>query len=307
MAKRPETALYFTSVVAIEKDLAVVGGHLYVEADEPTVTRLMLCSGQSWQHLGDMDDVVHAAERKPGGKANPRGTLCLLGRQGLYREIISGRPPVDSRIDIRDAGYLMDIRYIGNHLYACGGQNQIHKQIGSHWRKMDEGLFKSISGTVDRSLEAIDGFSDNDIYAVGSHGAIWHWNGKRWSQLDSPTNYPLYCVRCASSGEVYVGGSKGLMFRGRRDRGWTEISDPNVTEEVLEDLTEFQGKIYAAGTDILVASDGGTLRSIDVPIKGKKAFSAMDATADVLWCVGDEAAIRFDGTQWEKFVCPENR
>ncbi len=307
MPKKPDTALYFTTIAAINEEFAVVGGHLYTEADEPSITRFMLCFGDEWQHLEDLDDVSYAIEKKPGTRANARGTLCLLGRAGLYREIVSGREPTDSRIDITDAGYLMDLRFIGSHLYACGGQNQVHRQEKAQWRKTDQGIFKPIGDTLDRSLEAIDGFSEEDIYAVGSGGSIWHWDGKRWTGLDSPTNYPFYCVKCASGGDVYVGGSAGLLFRGNREAGWADISDSSVTEDVIEDLTEFQGRIYATATDLLLVTDGGPVQAVNVPIKGKKAFYTIDSTKDIMWIAGDEWVFRFDGSKWEKFSCPENR
>ena len=73
---------------------------------------------------------------KPGSAKNPRGTLCLLGRLGYYREIVSGSKPTEARLDRKDAGYLMDLRYIGTHLYACGGQNQVHRQVGKRWERV---------------------------------------------------------------------------------------------------------------------------------------------------------------------------
>ena len=306
MAKRPDTALYYTTVVAISADLAVIGGHLYLEGAEPTITRVQLCHGnKTWNALYDIEDIVYAATKKPGSPKNPRGTICLLGRKGFYRETISGSPPADAQLDTED-GYLMDLRYIGEHLYACGVQNQVHRQVGKRWQRMDLGTFAPLGDEVDRSFESIDGFAEDDIYAVGMSGAIWHWDGKRWAQLDSPTNYPLFCVLCSSTGDVYLGGSKGLIFKGSRDRGWEDLSNTAVTEEVLEDMTEFQGKVYVTATEALVATDGGPIEAVSVPVRGRKAYYAIDSVPDALWCVGDQCVLRFDGQHWEKFIDPNN-
>lgn len=305
MATRKPTALYFTTVAVLEKDFAVLGGHLYAEEDEPSVTRLMICAGGTWMHLDDFDEVIYATTSKPGAAA--RRTLCLLGRTGHYREIVTRTPPADATLDTRRAGYLMDLRWIGTHLYACGGQNQVHRQDGATWTRMDRGLFAPLEGAVDRSLEAIDGFADDDIYAAGLNGEIWHWDGNRWAAVDSPTNANLYCLLCSSGGDVYVGGAGGLLFKRRRDQAWEELSNPDVTEDVLEDMTEFRGKIYVTATDVLAATDGtAPLEAVDVPVDGPKAYYAIDSVPEALWVVGDESVLQFDGSQWQRHVCPDN-
>ena len=102
MKSKPVTAKYFTTVVAIDKDTAIIGGHLYIEKDDPTVTRFSMRNKGNWAHLFDIDDVVYATAKKPGSAQNPRGTICLLGRYGNYCEVVSGSPPVDISLDITE-------------------------------------------------------------------------------------------------------------------------------------------------------------------------------------------------------------
>jgi hypothetical protein len=306
MPERPETALYFTTVVAIQKDLAIVGGHLYLEGAYPSVSRCFLCMGNTWRHLGDMPDIVYAATRKPGTPQNPRGTLCLMGRKGLYREIVSGSPPTDSQLAGIDSLYLMDLRYIAGALYVCGVQNQVLKQVGGQWIKTDQGMFAPFAGQVDRRLESIDGFGLDDIYAVGGGGAIWHWDGRQWTRLDSPTNAHLNIVLCASDGSVHIGGAKGIILRGRRDRGWSDLSNPDLTTDAIEDMTEFQGSVFATATTSLLRIKGDDLETVDVPVRGERCFYAIDSTTDALWCVGSEAVLRRDEGGWQQFTCPDN-
>jgi hypothetical protein len=300
--KRP-TALYFTTVVAVEDKTAILGGHLYSEGAEPSVTRIVICDGTNWGFFEDFDDVVYAMTKKPvpGGK----DTLCILGREGHYQEVVSRQPPADARLDTTD-GYLMDLRYIAGSLYACGVQNQVYRQKGKRWVRMDQGTFEPLEDEVTRTFESIDGFAENDIYAVGDGGAIWHWDGKRWTELDSPTDYPFYCVLCASSGDAYIGGSNGLLFKGGRDKGWTDLSDAAVTDEVLEDMTEFHGRVYVTATEVLVSTDGGPIEEVKVPVRGDKAYYAIDSGPEFLWCVGDECVLQFDGKKWVRHICPDN-
>jgi hypothetical protein len=305
MKNKPETALYFTSVVVPDKNMAVLGGHLYTEGVEPSVTRPMVCSGGNWGHLPDVPDLVYATTKKPNPGAS-RATIGLLGRAGLYREISTGKPAVDTRIDIRRAGFLMDLRYIGTHLYACGFQNQVHVQEGNRWTRSDDGAFAPVGDQVDRSFDCIDGFAEDDIYAAGQGGSIWHWDGVRWSQLESPTNYPFFCLLCSGDGNVYVGGSNGQLFKGRVDLGWTDLSDSGITTKTLEDMTEFKGVIYIAGTRVLLSTTGEKVEAVNVPLEGEKAYYAIDSGPDSMWCVGDDSVLQFDGEIWQRHVCPDN-
>ncbi len=306
MPKRPDTALYFTTVVALEKSFSVIGGHLYLEEAYPSITRFMICKGSSWNHLYDLKDIVYAATQKPKDPSKPRGTLCLMGRKGLYREARSGEAPQDTRLEHVDSLYLMGLRYIQGNLYACGVQNQVYKQVGNHWNRIDNGIFSPFAGEVDRMLMSIDGFSVDDIYAVGQGGAIWHWDGRNWRRLDSPTNINLKVVRCASDGNVYIGGGKGLILRGRRDVGWRFVESPNTNIGTVEDIEECHGRIYGAATSNLVSIESDEIVVLDVPVSGEKCFYALDSKDGVLWCVGNEAVLQYDGSQWQQFVCPDN-
>lgn len=303
---RPDTAMYFTTVVALQSDFAVIGGHLYLEGGSPTVTRFMICKMDSWNHLYDLNDVVYAATRKPTPPGKPRGTLCLLGRKGHFREAVSGEPPQDHQVaDVRSL-YLMGLRNIDGALYACGVQNQVYRQRGDEWHRMDTDVFAPFEGEVDRMLSSIDGFSCDDIYAVGQGGAIWHWNGARWTRLDSPTVFNLLVVRCASDGHVYIGGGRGVILRGRRDAGF-EVMSPPQPVGAIEDLEECHGRIYAAATSHLLAIEDGRIAIVDVPVSGERCFYALDSCDGALWCVGNKAVLRYDGAGWQQFLCPDNK
>jgi hypothetical protein len=43
-------------------------------------------------------------------------------------------------------------------------------------------------------IEKIWGTSSNDIYAVGDYGNIAHWDGKRWTKIESGTGNDLYGI-----------------------------------------------------------------------------------------------------------------
>ena len=65
MAKS-ETALYFTNVIAIGPQEALLAGHLYLEGAEPSVTRVMMIDQDDWFHVYDIPEVVYSAlQRSP--------------------------------------------------------------------------------------------------------------------------------------------------------------------------------------------------------------------------------------------------
>lgn len=305
--KKPDTALYFTTVLAVNKDNAILGGHLYMEQSEPSITRVMLLESGQWFHLFDIDDVVYSAEIVKQKSDPSKLIVYFLGREGVFREVASGKDPVDNSLSIEDAGYLMDLRAVGDKLFVCGGQNIVYRRDKKRaWQRFDTGIFSPIGDTLDRSLESIDGFADNDIYAVGSNGQIQHWNGTVWTKMPGPTNLPLYKVLCAQSGKVYIGGSGGVFFEGNAAQGWRDLTDMDLCSGTIEDMAEFNGCIYLTTSDELFSFDGQRLRRVDVPVEGEKAYYTIDANSDVLWVAGDECVLRFDGHKWDMYPCTEN-
>jgi hypothetical protein len=305
---RPPTALYFTTVIVLEPELALLGGLFYSDGLEPTATRVMGVQGGKWGKLLDVEDVVYAMEKKPAPTGKPRPTTCVLGRKGTYVEKVSGTPPLTVTVERKDAGYFHDLRWIGTHLYACGTQNIVQRQEkDGRWVRSDQGTFSPLKDYVTRAFHSIAGADDNEIVAVGLGGAIWLWDGKAWSQQPSPTNYPLHAILRASSGEYYIGGTQGLLWKGNPSKGWTSIGDPAVSTQTIEDMTEFQGKIYLAVQDKLLVTDGGPVTEVSVPVQAEKAFFAMDSVPGALWVAGDESVLQFDGTTWKRHVCPENQ
>lgn len=305
---RPPAALYFTTVVAIEPDFAVMGGYLYSEGLEPTITRPMGINGGKWGKLPDVDDVVYAMARKTPPPGKPRPTLCMMGRKGTYVEKVSGESAVMTTLERKGAGYVLDLRAIDRHLYACGIQNMVQRQEpDGRWIRVDQGAFTPMVDYVDSAFRSVDGRDEKEILGVGLRGEIWLWDGKAWSRQQSPTNFPLHVVLRASSGDYYIGATKGLVWKGSPAKGWTPIGDSAVSTQTVEDMAEFQGKVYLAAQDKLLVTDGGPVQEVQVPLEGEKAYFAIDALPSDLWTVGDESVLQFDGKTWKRHLCPDNQ
>ena len=90
----------------------------------------------------------------------------------------------------RKPGLMREIRAVaGRHAYAVGTGRQVYRRKApGEWKCIDAWSQVDSKELLDYSFESIDGFSDNEIYAVGWEGEIWSYDGKKWTRLGSPTN-----------------------------------------------------------------------------------------------------------------------
>ncbi|MDN3920017.1 hypothetical protein [Roseateles violae] len=305
MAYRKATALYFTTVCAYPGDMAALGGHLQSEDSDPIGTRFMLINQGAWGFLFDIREVIYAMVlRTPTGE---KRRLCILGRDGLYREYPSGGSPIDIPIKPTEAGYLEDLAVVGDEVYACGAQGQVYRLNGGTWKAIDRGLRIPFDGDdVKRLLLSISGFSTNDVYTCGFEGEIWHWDGKKWRELDSPTNFPLNCVLCASDGRTYFCGANGTLLALEADGTWTDLARGKLGKISMWDMAQFKGLIHVAAGSSVLAINGAAVQKLPTPSEGKLDAMALAASDDKLWCVGGDDVFSFDGKAWTRHVCPEN-
>jgi hypothetical protein len=262
-----KTALYFTTVAGYPGNRVALGGHLVIEGDEPQGTRFMLFDGRTWGHHDDIGVVVYdIAIRIPKGDTKRR--LSVLGREGFYREYVPGTGHVDIPIDMREVGYLEALEPIGDSMYACGAQGQVYR-LRTAWEPIHEGIFVPFNGEdVERILLSITGFAEDDIYVSGYDGDVWHFDGKRWKSVESPTDLPLNAAICTPDGRVYFAGEGGTLLALEKDHSWTDLSNKRVAKQALHDLALFQGRIYVAADTKLLQLQKDSLRAVPDPPEG---------------------------------------
>jgi hypothetical protein len=298
---RPETALYFNEIAAHESGALVAGGHLYAYDDEDEqITRLSRYKDGEWGNLGDAEGIACGI----GIEMEPKPYWMVLLRDGGVHGFGPGGH-TEEQIDLEGNGYLFDLQKIGKHWYACGSQYQVYRRDPKGWRHFDEGVFVPRKGTVDRMFFAMDGSSETDIYCVGMGGAIAHHDGKRWSMLETPTNFDLWDVLCGPKGEVFVCGNDGILLR-RDGKRWTRIGDPDY-KGVFTSIAQFKGKTYVCADVDLWTVEGETLEPVEHKLKGDVAFYSLCAAGPHLWASsGQEELYHFDGKKWEVLLDPDN-
>lgn len=220
------------------------------------------------------------------------GEVFLTGSGDFHEERIgTGSDAPEYR------GPLRRVRGIAGKAYATGMQRQVYRRDGINvWTCIDHDMRSDRDQVV--GFESIDGYSDNDIYAVGWEGEIWHFDGMCWLQKTSPTNFILTDVCCAEDGNVYVCGRMGLLLRGRDDQ-WQNIEHGSLNEDIWS-LAWFDNALY-------VATYRGIFRLSDlrlIPVEFDTDFPVttyrLSVSDNVLWSIGAKDVMSFDGKTWTR-------
>lgn len=201
-------------------------------------------------------------------------------------------------------GGLFGIKNINGTIYGATSARITYKRIGpNEWHK-DERL-KNIPGSkqvsaIDKGFHGIDGFSENDIYAVGGERDVWHLDENGWSPINIG-NRPFYCtcVVCAEDGYVYIGGESGVIARGRGDE-WETYFPDELTHDIAS-IVSYRGRIFV-GTQKQTFTLGEDL--VPVPydfegqlpqMAGRYLYTAYDR---LLVANNSNQVAFFDGEKW---------
>lgn len=104
---------------------------------------------------------------------------------------------------------------VGEHVRALWGDAD-----GLRFAVSDRGLRTLEGGTWSLSQQGMDlshiaGDARNDVYAVGAHGTLLHFNGDTWSTIDTGTDEDLSRISIADR-EILIVTEQGELLRGER-------------------------------------------------------------------------------------------
>ena len=203
----------------------------------------------------------------------------------------------------RKPGLMREVRCIaGGRAYAVGIGRQVYRRDSAGvWKCIDEWSQVDSKKLVDYSFESIDGFSDEDIYTAGWRGEIWHYNGKKWQQIDSPTSLSLHKVKCAPDGIVYISGKDGILIKGR-DKCW-EILQQAGTHEDIWGLEWFDGRLYASTLNQVYYIKDNDLKLVDFGESDiPNSCYHLSAADGIMWSIGENSVAEFNGKKWQQIV-----
>ncbi|ALN58682.1 hypothetical protein GLE_3336 [Lysobacter enzymogenes] len=179
----------------------------------------------------------------------PREQLVVASISGQVYAVGSGEAGKETslpRDETSRRGSLLKLKTIAGRLYMCGGNRTVAIRRGKDdWQWLTASLpFDIKTELYSAGFQDIDGFAEDDIYAAGGDGDVWHYDGARWRRIDFPTNLPLRTVCCAGDGRVYVSGYEGATFVGRGDR-WRKLDAPPISLP-FSDTVWHEGRVWAS-------------------------------------------------------------
>ena len=270
----------------------------------------------------------------------PHEIRCILDREGrvnLYGP--SGNP--DRTYQIPDAGvmregaadygYVNRIRAIGDGLYVCGQSRQVYRFIPGTPHVLD-GQWVDFAGTM-RQLpmseppddpeggeafnrwldenDAIDlvdiaGANESDIYTAGDE--CWHYDGRRWKQLQLPTDEFINAIKVINAHQVVMVGHNGTLLIGNARKGFTELSSVDDNQN-LTSVELFEDKLFMASNLGLFTYDPAKKkieRYVTTLTPDLQDTHILEAKDGVLWSFGFKDLAYFDGKSWTRVDHPDN-
>lgn len=297
MSELENVSVFFTDGHVVSKSFVLVAAKLNA-SPEAYFSRCFYFRNANWMRA-DITDAVHSVTYDDRSDA-----AIWLGRAGTITFTRPGNRKTETLADVKRLGNLNRVRNIAGDFYVCGYGGQVYRRVDGHWVHADAGLLVPRPNATSVDLLDIDGLGPNDIYAVGTGGAIYHYDGSQWSSIDSPTNMHLTGVKCVSTDEVYVCGFRGTILRGTH-LGWDVLSSSDEVSN-FHSLEYFAAAIYLATATRLVKLVRDKLAVVGIDIDEALTFHRLHANDGVLWSFGTDHLVFFDGIQWRQVVHPDN-
>ncbi len=222
-----------------------------------------------------------------------QGYYSVNTRNGLTSgDILENSQPPPKK---RRLGGFRSVSEIGGKAYAVGLRGMVYRLDElKMWTRIDDDLPDNFE------IEAIHGFDDSDIYAVGDKGQLWHYNGKKWTNRELPTNRNLNTVKCAGDGKVYIGGDDGIIISGIGEK-W-EVIDHEKTDDDIWDLEWFEGYLYVSTMHAVYRLNKQQLEQVDFGEDSPKSCYQLSTAKGVMWSNGEYDIMSFDGKTWKRIV-----
>jgi hypothetical protein len=194
-------------------------------------------------------------------------------------------------------GTIHRVKMIEGYAYICGGNRSVGKRLGKgEWFSHSEAIPK-LAKSVGDGFDDIAGFSEDDLYAVGGKGDVWHYDGKTWQQVAFPTNLWTETVCCGGDGNVYISCYEGLTFMGRGNR-WKKIYDGGISLG-FKDMVWHEGKVWCTNdNEVWTIEDGKLTWAKDLPSEIKVCSGSLSVNDGVMLMAGLGGAAFMENGQW---------
>jgi hypothetical protein len=226
------------------------------ERDDQANSTFLMIDGATTARVGEF--VGWTALAMAVIKVDGRLVVCALGPNGeLWECTPADGKSVTGELGIGELSW-RSMTAIGGEVYACGMGRTVAVRTGPlRWRDLGAPSPEATDAII--GFEDLDGYSADELYAVGWQGEIWQRKGPRWRRLGSPVSTTLNAVCCAEDGVVYAVGDGGVMVAGRDD-AWRALA--TGVSENLQDVRDFGGAVYVVSDFALYELADGRLREV---------------------------------------------
>jgi hypothetical protein len=216
---------------------------------------------------------------------SPAGTVYVAGTDGTIRSNPGGpwvKEPIGPRYTLNTVWGLSD-----QLIYCSAFRANFFRRNANAWQLFNDGLHGD--------LFDIGGTAPDDLYVLGDAGTVFHCDGVRWSEVESPTNKRLVAVWAPVRGDVYFCGWKGAFFRLRNNR-WENYSLEGG-EIDLYSMAYYNERVFAgAGSRGVFSFDGQRLALFAEGV----VASRVRVIGDRLLAVGRNIVQQYDGRSWTR-------
>ena len=197
-------------------------------------------------------------------------------------------------------GHIARLKALDGYLYACGGGRAIGKRIDKgQWQSFSQLIPDGYDEGNHTSFHDFDGWGENDIYAVGGLGDVWHFNGQDWRHIPFPSNFPTSAVCCGGDGNVYIATYNGF-FMGR-DNHWKNIGGIG-TDLPIKDMVWYEDQVWCTNDYGLWTITNGQVRRADVPSEVSACAGNLSVGEGVLLLAGLYGAVFKENGEWQTIV-----
>lgn len=138
---------------------------------------------------------------------------------------------------------------------------------------------------------------DDLVIGVGRAGAIWQWDGQRWTQLGSRTAEDLFSIDGSTIGSVVAVGDRGTVLE-QMQGSFVQIS-ANTVEDLRGVWRSDTGMIVAVGGNGLIVRRVGIQWSADATPTYASLLGVWGSSDSDIFAVGvDGVILHDDGAGW---------
>lgn len=267
--------------------------------------------GQQWFHtrIHGWESIITGAAQKPLNQSvNAERTavfpsmeerVFITGSGPAYQDESLGGPSTNFL-----RGGLRRLKTINGWLYACGGRRSFGKRLDKGtWQSFSESLptrEKEGENGIYSGFDDFDGFNEQDIYAAGGNGDVWHFDGSRWTPIAFPTNEPLQSVCCGADGNVYISGYEGLTFMGRGER-WKQIHRGGISLG-FRDMVWYEDRVWCTSDYGVWTIHNGKVERAKLPADIGSCAGHLYTGDGVLLLAGLGGAAFKENGQWHSII-----